>query len=599
MTALMGAALLMAAAETAPADFYVSPTGSDSQPGAADAPFASIARAQEAVRERVRAGLDRDVVVLLRGGVYELDAPLVFRPEDGGTAEFSVTYAAYPGEQPVISGGRAITGWTRGENDLWTVELPDVRSGAWFFRQLFADGDRLPRGRFPNPPELLRVATVSPDVTEIAFEQPVAADDLGGKDAELVMYQNWSISRDLITSSDGATVRVRNPLGWIGHGSMTTASPHKPAYIEHVRAFVDRPGEWHLDRRTGVLTYQAAPGEDPNARRFTAPRLEQLVTAAGRPGAPLRNLRFAGLTFEYAEWALPEFGYMGIQAGHHGTTMQERFHVLPLTLEYTFAEGCVIERCRILRVGACGIGFGAGCRDNRVVGCEVGDIGGNGIMVGWRGRGEGFEGVGDANLAADWPDPETEAPQGNVVANNYVYRCGAINHGAVGIFVAFAADTRVAHNLVTDMPYTGISAGFRWDQSPTSQRECLIERNHVYDVMKMLADGGSIYTLGLQPGTVLRGNLLHTVHRSAYAHGGAPNNGVFFDEGSTGFLVEDNIIYDTSGEPIRFNQTVRENLEWGENHFGVAPGDPAYPAALAREAGIQPEYRDILPAALR
>ncbi|NLX13170.1 MAG: right-handed parallel beta-helix repeat-containing protein [Phycisphaerales bacterium] len=595
---LLSAALLMAATETVPADFYVSPTGNDTAPGTAAAPFATLEHARQAVGERVRAGLDRNLRVAVRGGVYELNEPLVFGPEDGGTTEFSVTYAAYPGEQPVISGGRQISGWTRGDNDLWTVELPEVRSGAWFFRQLFVDGVRLPRGRYPNAPELLRVASVSPDVTEITFEQEMDFGDLGGKDVELVIYQNWSISRDIVTALDGPKVRTRNPMGWIGHG-WTTTSPHKPAYLEHALAFVDQPGEWHLDRRTGILTYKAAPGENPNARRFVAPRLEQLLVAAGRSGAPVRNLRFEGLTFEYAEWPLPAFGYMGIQAGHYGTIMQEQIHVLPLTLAYIYAEGCSLERCRILRVGACGIGFEAGCRDNHVVGCEVADIGGNGIMVGWRGKGVGMEGIGNPNLSADWHKPEIEAPRGNVIMNNYVHRCGAINHGTVGIFVAFSADTRITHNLVTDLPYTGISAGFRWNQTPTSQRTCLIERNHVFDVMQMLADGGAIYTLGLQPGTVLRGNLLHTVHRSAYAHGGAPNNGVFFDEGSTGCLVEDNIIYDTSGEPIRFHKTQRENLEWGENSFGAPPDDPAFPTTIAQQAGIEAEYRDILPDALR
>lgn len=59
----------------------------------------------------------------------------------------------------------------------------------------------------------------------------------------------------------------------------------------------------------------------------------------------------------------------------------------------------------------------------------------------------------------------------------------------------------------------------------------------------------------------------------------------FFDEGSKGFLVEDNIIHNTSGEPIRFNQTGPENLTFNNNAFGVAPEDPAFPKARAAEAG--------------
>ena len=53
--------------------------------------------------------------------------------------------------------------------------------------------------------------------------------------------------------------------------------------------------------------------------------------------------------------------------------------------------------------------------------------------------------------------------------------------------------------------------------------------------MQHLGDGGGIYTLGFQPGTVIRGNHIHHVQRSRFNQA-APNNGMFIDEGSKGFL---------------------------------------------------------------
>jgi hypothetical protein len=144
------------------------------------------------------------------------------------------------------------------------------------------------------------------------------------------------------------------------------------------------------------------------------------------------------------------------------------------------------------------------------------------------------------------------------VTNCVLADCGQVSYGAVGIFSAFTQDTRIAHNLVHRMPYTGVSVGFRWNPTPTSQRANIVEFNHIHDVMRVLADGGCIYTLGRQPGTV---------HRTPTAFGGAPNNGVFFDEGTTDLLVENNIIFATSGEPIRFNQCQESGQQWKNNDF--------------------------------
>jgi hypothetical protein len=156
------------------------------------------------------------------------------------------------------------------------------------------------------------------------------------------------------------------------------------------------------------------------------------------------------------------------------------------------------------------------------------------------------------------------------VARNHIHNSASDYPGCVGIWAAYTDGTVISSNLIHDMPYTGISLGFFWGTTPTVCRSNVVEFNHVYDVMKIAADGGAIYTLGVQPGTVLRGNHLHDVHRSSVAHGGAPNNGIFFDEGSSEFLIEGNTIYNTSGDPVRFNQTSKEALKWGTNNFGAA-----------------------------
>jgi len=559
------AALAFVTVTTHATEFHLSPAGNDANPGTRERPFATLARAMAAVRALVAEDLKGDVRVVLHVGTYVLDAPLVFTSADSGSAKHAITYAAAPGETVVISGGRAITGWKPGDGSKWTAELAMVKSGQWFFRQLVVNDERAVRARWPDEDGVLRIATVGNELKSFTFDRALPQENLADQDAELVVYENWSVSRALIASSDQRQLTTATAVGWLGHGDMTTASPGKPAFIEHARAALDQPGEWFLDRRTGTLTYLARPGETPAQTVAVAPVLTQLVKIAGTKERPIRNLRFEGLRFEHTDFALPAVGYSEIQAAHFGPSTNLPTCVQPVAVECAYAEDVRFERCRFAHLDNSAIAFGSGCRRNAVIGCVIEDIGGNGVMVGWRGTGQLATGT-EGTLDADWADP-ADAPTGNTIANSVIRRCGEDSRGAVGVFVAFSADTRVAHNVIHDHPYTGVSIGYRWDTTPTTQVRCTVEYNHIYDVMKKLADGGGVYTLGFQPGTVLRGNLIHDVHRSAFAHGGAPNNGFFIDEGSKGFLFESNVVHATSGESVRFNQCQREWHTWKGNAF--------------------------------
>ena len=70
--------------------------------------------------------------------------------EDSGTAECPVTWRAAQGERVLLSGGVRISGtWQKGVDGIWSVAVPGVRNG-WNFRQLFVNGKRAIRARFPN-----------------------------------------------------------------------------------------------------------------------------------------------------------------------------------------------------------------------------------------------------------------------------------------------------------------------------------------------------------------------------------------------------------------------------------------------------------------
>jgi hypothetical protein len=571
----LGLCVAAGAAEATGGDYYVSPDGRDDNTGTMDKPFATLTRARDAVREKIAAGLKSSVNILVRGGTYFLDGPLVFGPEDSGTEEHAITYAAWDDQMPILSGGRRIDGWTKGQGSLWTVGLPEVKAGRWYFRELFVDGKRAVRARTPNRSAeqycwRLRGAQLAQDLEEhtLTLDPGKARQWSNLGDVEVVVLKNWATLHKRLERVEPATglVVLRSPHVKYFGGNRPRAGGG--CFFENALEMLDEPGEWYVDRHTGVLTYWPLDGQDMTEAEAIAPVLGHVLQAAGSPERPLRNLHFRGVALMHHHVPLPP-------EGHHGRQAAFRYGggALPSAVRWSHAESCSVVGCQIAHTGGSGLDFGEGCRNCLIEGNAVFDTAGNGINLGG-------------------PNDEGLVPKKNCIANNYVHHCGAVYYGACAIWIGFSQNTVIEHNLVCEHPYTGISIGWRWDPSPTVAREYLVRHNHVYNVMKEVCDGGAIYSLGYQPGTVLLANHLHDVHRSKYAIA-APNNGVFFDEGSKGYLVEDNVIYRTSGRPFRHNRNRPEWHTWQNNLLGEGDQVPTDLERVKR-AGLEPQWRERL-----
>jgi hypothetical protein len=200
--------------------------------------------------------------------------------------------------------------------------------------------------------------------------------------------------------------------------------------------------------------------------------------------------------------------------------------------------GCEIKNCRFEHLGGGGLSA-TGTQKVAVERCGFNDLGGNGVTLG-------------ATGGADEPPCEH-----NRIEDCEIERCGQEWFGAVGIWIGMASYTQVRHNELRDLPYTGISVGWRWDDGPSACHHNFIENNHIHHVLQLLCDGGGIYTLGRQPGTVLAGNHIHDVPLNS---GSAHSNGIFMDEGTTDTRVAGNTIYHIGRSPIRFHRAADVTL---------------------------------------
>jgi hypothetical protein len=525
--------------------FYVATDGNDRWSGklaapndaCSDGPFATIARARDAIREiKGRGALTQPVTVFLRGGIYFLSEPLVLLPRDSGTADAPITYEAYQNEKPVLSGGVAITGWRAARvngRDGWATTVPDVAGGSWYFRQLFVNDQRRPRTRLPSE-GVHRFAGLLRPARELMFDQGqdtvvFANDDIKAwrnlGDVEVIALHFWTEEHLPIARVDPLAHQVtfaRPSRYRLTDGNRPNGARF---YVENVFEALDQPGEWYLER-DGTLYYLPKPAEEPARARAIAPRLQQVVRFQGDADQQLfvEHVTLRGISFMHTEWSYSKAA----------TSIQAAADV-PAAIFWQGARNCTLRNCTVAHVGTYGIELGPGCNGNHVLLNAFYDLGAGAIKLG-------------AGSSA------------TTVSDNQVFAGGQVFPSAVGIWVGNSAHNEVTHNLVHRFPYTGISVGWTWAYRPSPASDNHIEYNVVHHIgLGLLDDLGAIYTLGIQPGTTVRNNLIHDVWS---ANGQA--RGIYLDAGSSEMVIENNVVLRTDDvalmENFGRNNQIRNNI---------------------------------------
>lgn len=555
-------------------------------------PGESLAKARDSARSGDR--------VILRGGTHRLGQPLVLGPQHSG-----VTWMAMAGESPVISGGVPVTGWTAESGGRYkaTVKLDN-------FRQLWVNGQRATRARgavpagmafwgkheasvkksdlppglsgtpgyFPGTLENIAAAGYTcPDTKLADWKNPV--------DMEFGYYTSWThmISKvEKITKSDAGVIIEMSQPGFFLNCRKGGSRANQPAYMENALELLDEPGEWYFDRPTQTLHYLPRPGEDMTKAVVIAPGLEQLLLVKGTLDHPVRDVRFTGLTFAHATWLEPStaLGHPDGQANLIQPVDNSYFRPehekgwVPVNGEHVKCPANVVvdaghairfDGCTFTALGGAGLDLQNGAQDNVVEGCRFHDISSSGIQI------------GDVTREDHHPTDPRRIVKNNRISNNVVTRIGVDYTDAIGIFYGYTEGTVIAHNEVFAVPYSGVSGGWGWGmpdagggnyacpiifKTPTTCKNNRIEYNHIYDVMKVRHDGGCIYTLSRQPGSIIRGNHLHDSH--------APFGGVYLDEGSAGFEVTGNVIY-RAQTPVFYHTCGRDKENNTHDNFTSPP----------------------------
>jgi len=289
---------------------HVAPHGDDAGDGSRARPFASLARAQAAVRA-LKAGATGPLTVELTAGTYRLRTPLVFTTEDSGSPAAPITWTAAPGAEVRLTGSVELRPtWRPWRNGILRAAVP----AGLRIDQFFVGGVRQIRARFPNfdPANPLRDGRGYVAIADAPNRRPDPWVDYDPATFSPRVWQNpttgilhgfqshnWGNMQYRLAGVD----RERHRLllgegGWqlqraqgLGRGRNAAS----PIFVENLLEELDAPGEWFHDPATATLSWLPPAGLDPAATPLEAVVLANLIEVRGTAEAPVRHLAFQGL----------------------------------------------------------------------------------------------------------------------------------------------------------------------------------------------------------------------------------------------------------------------------------------------------------------
>jgi hypothetical protein len=528
-------------------NLYVSPTGKDQWSGhlaapnqdASDGPFATLQKARDAVRAMKKsAGLpEHGVTIWLTPGTHSLEQGLELTEEDSGQADKLVVYRAETDGQARVTGGRTVTGWRKIEDPAILARLdPAARSNvlqADLRAQGITDFGTFRSRGFgrPTTPAALELffkdqpMTVARwpnnDFQKIAGSPDSARDEHGGTLGKLAagfIYEgdrpqrwadtndiwihgywayDWANSYEHVAGIDTQSrlIKTSSPYGLYGFRA------GQRFYFLNILEELDAPGEWYLDRKTGILYFW--------------------------PPAPLAD---GDVTVSLAQTALVRLN----NASH--------IHIHGLMLECGRADAVQIK----------------GGSDNLVVDCTIRNMGDGAVTV----NGGTNHGVvnceicetGDGGISLTGGDRKTLTPANHYARNNHIHHVARWSRCYAPAISLTGVGLQASNNLIHDHPHCAILF---------SGNEHLIERNEIHHVCLETGDVGAIYmgrdytfrgnlirynfihhtggvgmgSMGIYmddcvSGTRIYGNILWKLHRAVFLGGGRD------------FQVENNIFVD-------------------------------------------------------
>ena len=459
-------------------ELFLSPMGKDSNPGSKARPLKTFAAAQIAVRKlKSRA----PVTVWFREGIYYLSDTIVFTAEDSGSEVNPVTFAAFPGEEAVISGGLKLSPvWKPYRDGIQQTQVPPgLRTD-----QIFLNGQRQILARYPNyDPKAEYFDGWSPD----AFSQARAARwaDPAGGFIHAMHRSMWGDFHYVITGKNAAG-EVTYEGGWQNNRRMGMHDKYR--FVEGIFEELDSPGEWFLNEKTSTLYFYPPAGAALRISTIEAVRLRHLVEFRGTEQNPAKWLNLRGLTFRHTARTFMDNREPLLRSDW--TTYRGG------ALFINGAENCSVEDCFLDQLGGNAVFVNMYNREIAIRRCHIARAGANGVAFIGDPKAvrsplfeyEQRQSFNDIDLT---PGPKTNNyPAKCVVEDCLIYLTGRVEKQTAGVQISMSSGITLRHCSIYDVPRAGINI------SEGTWGGHVVEFCDVFDTVKETGDHGSFNSWG-------------------------------------------------------------------------------------------------------
>ncbi|KAA0156777.1 hypothetical protein FNF29_00888 [Cafeteria roenbergensis] len=552
---------------------WISPTGSDSGAGTKAAPWRTPQRALEYVASLRGPGgaaspLPSDVTVNVAYGTYLLSSPITLTPESGGDAGgSSVTFKGEdPGAHITFSGAALLEDVVHNADGTVAMRIPASVNCPGRCRRLFrmnpgGNGETVGSyGRELSRTPTLTYRSLSKRTMTVPEGQLANFSQADLAQAEAVVYHSWTSSLSPLQPGSGWDPAT-NTLSF-AYDAVTACDGacFQQYYLQNLQGgSALQPGTFSVidDSASGkgrYVLYRPFAGETVRPGDFGVGNLTTLLNVNAPAGARVANVAFDALWFQHTASDLSACLPSGCNAQSDADGLAAAIHL-------TDVSGVTFYNVSVQLTGHYGVWIDSGSSDVAVDFALLRHLGAGGVRI------------GSSSTAAQ--------PERVSVADSVIQFTGEVEAAGPGVLVQNAAFVNITHNDIGPVSYTAVSSGWTWGYSPTTVRAVRITFNDLHDVFSgKLSDGGCVYTLGAQPGTLVDNNQCWNVHSRGY--GGW---GYYTDEGSSDITFTNNLATVTKSAGVHQHYGLDNRFE---NNILAFPGAwPCDDAPNCDNAGIR------------